>query len=497
MKYVLTNQQMREADSYTIREKGMPASTLMGGAGNALAQEVLRLPAGKVLCVCGGGNNGGDGLVCARVLKSAKREVDVVCFAEKRSAECEAQYRKWKALGGEILTQIPAKEYAVIVDCLFGTGFHGKMEGEAKGATDAINALKRGGAKVLSADIPSGVNGENGRVEGVAVEADITLCIGELKAGVLLNDGIDYAGEVKRADIGIRLPRTDYAYLLDKDWAKSALPKRKRNSHKGSYGRAAIVAGSKAYTGAALLSTLACLKSGAGYTALFLPQDLLPFYLLKAPEALLCPLCKGENFRFDEEGLRPLLGYDAVAYGMGMGVSEEVYRGLAWLLERYEGKLLIDADGLNSLAQYGELSLLQKKKCTVVLTPQAKEFSRLCGLSLTEIFEGGTALAKSFAEGQGCTLLLKGAASIITDGKTLALCNRGNSGQAKGGSGDVLSGVIAALLAQGCDGYTAAALGGYLTGKGAELAADAVGEYALTASDIIAHLGKAFLDTLQ
>ncbi len=494
MKYILTNMQMREADGYTVHEMGMPASVLMGGAGSALADEVKGLnKQGKVLCVCGGGNNGGDGFVCARILKSGGRSVDIVCFAEKLSPECQAQYRKWEALGGEILTKIPNEPYAVVVDCLFGTGFHGKAEGKEEEAILAINALKKEGATVLSADIPSGLNGENGVAEGVVVQADITLCIGELKAGVLLADGIDCAGEVKRADIGIHLPRTDYAALLDRELAQKWLPPRKKNSHKGSYGRAAIVAGSVEYTGAAYLSAAACLKSGAGYTTLFLPEELLPLYALKAPEILLRPSSKGSRYAFNEEKLRPLLAYDSVAYGMGMGESEEVYKGLAWLLANYEGTLLLDADGLNSLAKYGSLDILKNKRCSLVLTPHAKEFSRLSGLSLAEIFQGGVSLAQNFAKEYGCTLLLKGATSIITDGEGVSLCNAGNSGQAKGGSGDVLSGVIASLLAQGGDGYAASGLGAYLTGTAAELAASEIGEYSLTASDIIAHLGKAFL----
>ncbi len=495
MKYLLTNKEMREADIHTIEEKGMPASVLMGGAGSALAEEVVLLSkTGRVLCVCGGGNNGGDGFVCARMLKSAKREVDIFCVAEKFSQECEAQKRKWLALGGEILTEPPKKAYAVVVDCLFGTGFRGEVVGAEREAIAFINEQRRLGAKVLSADMPSGVNGENGVAAGVAVQADVTLCIGELKAGAFLCDGIDLCGEVKRADIGIELPKRDYACLTEDTLVNALLPKRKRNSHKGSYGRAAIVAGSETYTGAAYLALSACLRGGAGYTALFAPSDLLPAYILKAPEALLRPVCKGSGYVFDEEGMRSLLEYDSIAYGMGMGQSEEVYKGLVWLMENYEGKLLIDADGLNSIAAYGGIkTLLSKRKCDVLLTPHAKEFSRISGYSLTEIFEGGPALVKAFASAVGCALLLKGATTIVTDGVRLAFCNEGNSGQAKGGSGDVLAGLIASLLAQGSEPYAAALCGAHLAGKAASLAAKEVGEYSLAATDIIASLGKSFL----
>ncbi len=494
MKYVLTNVEMREADEYTILEKGMPSSVLMGGAGSALAEEAARLlKGGRVLCVCGGGNNGGDGFVCARMLKSRRDEVDVVCFAEKFSHECETQRRKWLAVGGEIASAIPEKEYAVVVDCLFGTGFRGRAEGKAEEAIFAINRLKEKGAKVLSADIPSGVDGENGVARGAAVRADVTLCFGELKTGVLLCDGIDCAGRVKRADIGVELPKTDYARLVDDEWAAELLPKRKKNSHKGSYGRAAIVAGGENYTGAAFLSAWACLKSGAGYTTLFVPKEILPYYYLRAPELLLCPSNEGGKYAFNEEIMQDLLAYDSVAYGMGMGVSEEVYRGAAWLLERYEGKLLLDADGLNSLAAYGGAEAFKNKKCALVLTPHVKEFSRLTGLPVQEIFAGGSRLVKEIAEEWGCTLLLKGATTLLSDGEKVALSTAGNSGQAKGGSGDVLSGVVAALLSQGCAPFDGASAGAYLAGKAAEIAARTEGEYSLTASDIVANLGKSFL----
>ncbi len=494
MKYVLTNNEMREADEYTIREMGMPSSVLMGGAGSALAEEAKKLSkTGKILCVCGGGNNGGDGFVCARVLRSARREVTVVCAAEKYSRECDMQRRKWLALGGEILTEVPDENYAVAVDCLFGTGFHGKIEGKDAETVLAIRRLREEGAKVLAADIPSGVNGENGVAEGLAVQADVTLCFGELKAGVLLADGIELSGEVKRADIGIHLPKKEYARLIDKGLANTLLPKRKKNSHKGSYGKAAIVAGSEAYTGAAFLSASACLKSGAGYTTLFLPKSLLPHYYLRAPEILLCATNEGGKYAFNEEMMTPLLEYDSIAYGMGMGVSEEVYKGVAWLMERYEGKLLIDADGINSLAAFGGKEPFAGKKCQLILTPHVKEFSRLSGLSLEEIFAGGIALAQDFAKKNDCTLLLKGATTIVADGAQIALANAGNSGQAKGGSGDVLSGVIASLLAQGCTPFDGGILGSYLVGTAAEIAAKTTGEYALTASDCIARLGEAFL----
>ena len=497
---VLTNAQMRAADKYTIEEKGVSSLILMERAGEALAKEsVFMAPSGNILCVCGGGNNGGDGFVCALLLKAQGRDVDVVCFAEKLSQECAYNQRKWQEMKGVCFTEIPQKEYSLVVDCLFGTGFHGSLTGCEKNVVEQINRMKKEGAKVLSADIPSGVNGKNGRVDGVSVCADVTLCVGEIKSGVLLNDGIDCAGEIKRADIGIALPENAYATLTDKKAAKELLPMRKRNSHKGSFGRAAIVAGSEAYTGAAYLaytSAAACLRSGAGYTTLYAPKNLLPHFILKVPEILIKATNEGGRYAFNEKIMAELLGYDSIAYGMGMGASEEVFKGAEYLLRHYEGKLILDADGLNSLALFsgGRLfEILKNKKCDVILTPHVKEFSRLCDLAVGEIVEDSLALSQKFARAHDVCVLLKNAVSIIADKERTAINVTGNSGQAKGGTGDTLAGVIAGLCAMGLPAYEGGVLGAYLVGKAAELAAIDFGEYSLTASDLIAYLPKAFL----
>ena len=494
--YILTNQQMRAADEYTMKTLGVPSLLLMERAGIALADEAESMTAGKIVCVCGGGNNGGDGFVCARILKSRGREVAVVFYAEKQSADCRINMEKWVSTGGEILEKIP-EDVALIVDCMYGTGFRGALLDSDMGMAKEINARKTQGAKVLSADMPSGVNGENGNVEGVAVFADKTLCLGALKMGALLGDGIDHAGELLCVDIGIELPEKDnYAVLSNEAYVASLLPIRKRNSHKGTYGKAAIVAGSFVYSGAAYLAASACLHAGAGYTALFTPSALLPHFMLKSPEILLRASNEGGMYAFNEERMQALLEYNSVAYGMGMGMSEEVAKGAIWLLQRYEGKLILDADGINSLAAYHKDELLQifhNKKCDVILTPHSKEFSRLTGIGMKEVMDEGYSMAKSLAEKWSINVLLKNAVSVITDGQRAAFNASGCSGQAKGGSGDVLAGVVAGLCAAGLSAYEAGVVGAFITGKAAELASQIYSEYALTASDVIAYLGKAFL----
>ena len=284
--------------------------------------------------------------------------------------------------------------------------------------------------------------------------------------------------------------------VTDKKLVKALLPKRRRNSHKGTYGKAAIVAGSIDYTGAAYLATAACLRSGAGYTTLFVPESILPYYILKNPEALLVSLCDGDRYAFNSSKMRELCVYDSIAFGMGMGVSEAVCRGAEWLLKHYEGKLILDADGLNSLAEYRKTELkvlFANKKCDVLITPHSKEFSRLTGLKTEEILAEPLRVASDWASAYQTSVLLKNHETMITDGERNFINRSGNSGQAKGGSGDVLSGVLAGLCAMGANALEAGVCGAYLTGIAAELAVKETGEYSLLASDVISYLGRAFL----
>lgn len=491
--YVLTNAQMREADTYTIERLGVSALELMERAGIALADAAEKImPRGRIVCVCGGGNNGGDGFVCARILKARGRGVQVVCIAERFSESCETNRRKWLEIG-DILREIP--DCDLLVDCLFGTGFHGVVTGSDERLVLAMNAQREKGAKILAADVPSGLCGENGLVGGVAVYADYTLCIGAYKIATALGDGLDHAGKLLRADIGIVLPKTGYARYSTPKVVGECLPKRCRNTNKGSFGRAAIVAGCESFTGAAYLAANACLRSGCGYTTLFVPENVLPAYLLKAPEMLLKSINDGGRYAFNEEKLQELLEYDAVSIGMGMGVSKNVLDAAAYLLTHYHGKLILDADALNSLAKFrGETcrELFEKKTCDALLTPHVKEFSRLIGKSVEEIQKSGLDLPVQFAKEHGVRLLLKSATSIVTDGERVLLNVTGNSGLAKGGSGDVLAGLITGLCASGASVFEGGVVGAFLLGRAAELAAEQKSEYAMTATDVTEALGAAF-----
>ena len=304
---------------------------------------------------------------------------------------------------------------------------------------------------------------------------------------------------------------------------KAMLPPRKAVSNKGSYGKAAILAGSMRYSGAAVLAAQGALCGGAGYVALCVPKKLKIALIGRLPEAILLDVCPGGEWKFRPKNLRSILQYNSIAAGMGMGNTKNTAKIIAFLLKTYEGKLLIDADGINALACFyganGSAELFKAKKCAALITPHPLEFARLTGLDKTALSEnvGERAMeeAKKYAAENGVTVLLKGvsgAKTLIVSGENgengengkngehaektenIALNATGNSGQAKGGSGDTLAGLIAAIAASGADLFSAACAGAYLAGKAAEIAVKQTSEYALTATKIAEYIGKAILD---
>ena len=499
MQNVLTCAQMRAADKYTIETLGVPSAELMERAGAAIAEEaekLLREIGGRrVLAVCGGGNNGGDGWCAARFLAERGFETAVYTLTDKLSPDCAAQraaYEDALSAAGEdpaVFTVFPEEKFDVVLDAVFGTGFRGAPEGKF---AEAIARMNESGAKIVSADIPSGLNGDTGAFV-LCVKADVTVTIGELKGGLLLGDGADVCGKIVRKDIGISLPSPAQAGLCGAADFKNVFPPRRSNTHKGSFGRAVILAGSAAYSGAPFLSAGAALKCGCGYTRLAVPADIFPYCVGKLPEAILtCTPAEEGCLRYDEEFLRGLAaGANAVAVGMGCGVSKGLYDSLAFLLSEYRGTLVIDADALTALAEYGA-DILREKSCRVILTPHAKEFSRLCGKPLEEVLQNGGALARAFAAEYGVTVLLKGHTSLVTNGKFTIFCNEGTPALAKGGSGDVLSGVIVSLAARGVNAMDSAACGSWLMGRAGRLAAAEQGnEYSVCGTDVIAKLPAA------
>lgn len=480
---------MRLSDKMTI-EAGTPGTELMARAGRGIFEAAAWKP--PVAVVCGTGNNAGDGYVLALLLLENDIPCTVFLLAEKWSADGRYYYDKCVSAGAEIRL-IPEKPdfsaYGSVADCLFGTGFSGEVKGRAK---DVIEAINRSGAYVVSADINSGLSGDGGMAVS-AVRSDLTVSVGAFQPGHFLNMAKDLIKEKINVDIGIGFRFPPYL-LADPAYLKAAFPPRKNFSNKSTYGYVGLIGGSAKYAGAVKLAALAnaAMRGGAGVVKLAAPASLCAALRPEVLEATLFPLSDDNgDLVFREEEMKGFTGgLKAVAFGMGAGLSDETRRMLTWLLQNYTGKLVIDADGLNALAKTDK-SALRNAACRVLLTPHNMEFSRLSGHSVDEILADPIPLAREFAKETGAVLLLKGPATVITDGETVLLTDRGCPGMATAGSGDVLSGVLAALCGYNDDLMLAAAAGAWLNGRAGELAQEAFGPVSMTAGDTAANLPRA------
>ena len=465
MTKILTCSQMKSADNWTINTLKISSEELCLRAGNAIYEQIVQnFNKGSVLICIGIGNNGADGEVVYELLcKNSSFSVD-------------------KLYAKDFV--IPDKAYDIIIDCIFGIGLNRNVEGNYKKCIDYINNCN---SIVVSCDIPSGLNGDNGLKMGTCVCADYTYAIQHLKLGHYLNDGVDNCGIISVLDIGIVANESDYAEVVDYSIVNGLFEKRKRNVNKGNFGKACIIGGSMDFPGSVILScnALTALKMGVGYSNLCIPKSLLPVYASINPECTITCL-NDDNGRvvFDKQIIDKLLNYDCIAIGMGIGVSEEVYKIISYLLKSYKGKLVIDADGLNTLSKYG-VDVLRDATCSIVLTPHVVEFSRLIGREKGEILYNGVALVKEFSKKYNVITILKNATSIITDGNLLRINVTGCSGMAKGGSGDVLSGIICGLLARSINNFDCVCASSYLFGLCGEVAQKNSNEYCMTATDVV------------
>jgi len=495
MEYVLSTAAMRAADRATISD-GITEETLIARAGRAVLDAYPFR--GPVAILSGPGNNGADGLALALCLKDAGIPCHVFLLDNSGSSGFSSFLRKAEAAGvplWHLSEETDFSPFAEIVDCLYGIGFHGALPGLVASAVQKINDAS---AVVISVDIPSGLSGDGGRGD-LTVKADVTVAIQWYKYGHFLNRGRDVCGRLLRADIGIG-PREDAAFLLgDGDFADLLQP-RKHDSHKGSYGYVTVMGGCYEYAGAVKLANLSAsaLRTGCGVARLAVPASLREAVAPYLLESTLCLLPDEDGkMIFDEEALtNAVRGSAAVALGMGWGRSPAYEKILAFLLQHLTAPLLIDADGLNTLAEMGT-DILKTAKCPVILTPHPKEFQRLSGLSTNEILSDPVSRAKEFAAAYGCILLLKGPTTVVTDGKATYLVSKGCGGMATAGSGDVLSGVLAGLLGYNDPSPHAVACGAYVAGLAGEMAEVDENPISMTAGDTARHVGKAVSKLLK
>ena len=508
---VLSVDNMRKSDAHTI-ESGISGKELMYRAGVGVVKAIQDRTQikGPVAIVCGSGNNAGDGYVIAKLLYTQDLPCTIFRLSEKTSEDgkfyldqclnqCRDQGRKNKIDVLFCNDDTNFDGYGTIIDCLFGTGFKGDVQGRA---AQIICKINQSNAYVVSVDINSGLNGNNG-LSNLCVHSDLTVSIGDYKPGHFLNMAKDVMGAKCNVDIGIT-PIEKPFWLVEKNDFKELFKDRPNYSNKGSYGYIALIGGSSRYCGAIRLASMAnaAMRSGAGVVQIAIPGSLIHDVTPQILESTVYPLSdiNGEVVFVKEELERLIMRVRTLAFGMGIGVTEETSKMLSYILSNYTGRLIIDADGLTILSQLliKEPKLLTNTPCQVVLTPHLKEFSRLTGLSLEEIQSNPIEQAMKFV--QGCfnkvVLLLKGPTTIVTNGLETYLTDAGCAGMATAGSGDVLSGILAAICAWDKD-LTLSTLtlstiaGAYINGKAGEYAQKETNPISMIASDTVNGITKA------
>jgi NAD(P)H-hydrate epimerase len=485
-----TAEQVRRLDQCAIEGHGIPGIQLMERAGRAVFEAARRSwpDARRWLVFCGAGNNGGDGYIVARLARAAGHEVTLYSLQapEALGGDAATAARQWLEAGGQCAAWAGCADslesHDLVVDALLGTGLDREPAGAYGEVVDCINAARRAGCPVVAVDIPSGLHADSGVILGRAVHADLTLTFIGNKRGLFTADGPDCAGDVLFSDLEtpdtVRDSEDNSGILIREEIIRYLLPSRQRNTHKGSYGWLLGVGSDLGMSGAIRLCGEAALRSGAGKVTLVTRPEHAALINVACPELMVRGMQDGEPL---ESLLREV---DALVTGTGLGQSD-------WSRSMFDScmsapvPVVLDADGLNLLAQRSgsEESALPPGRW--ILTPHPAEAGRLLGCPAGEVQKDRVSAAQELARRYRAVVVLKGCGTVIADplGR-YAICPLGNPGMATAGTGDVLSGVIGALLAQGLDCWEAAQAGVVAHARAGDLAAEDLGERGLMASDI-------------
>ena len=487
--------QMKAADQYTIQKLGVPSMELMEHAAQACVQvlEDEKVDLSHVCIVCGSGNNGGDGFAIARILQNNRYSVETFCVGnpEHYTEETQEQMHRLQECGGKITYGMPQEDsYSVIIDAVFGVGLSRKVEGRYRQVIEQMNRMR--GTK-FAVDIPSGLSATTGCILGCAFKADYTVTFQLKKIGLELSQGRTMAGRVIVPDIGISTDSIcedqEIVRTAGKDIYRKMLPDRPEDSNKGTYGRLLVIAGSKGMAGAAYLNAHAAYMTGAGLVRIYTSSDNREILQTLLPEAIITTY---EEYN-KEELLSLLTWADGVCIGSGLGMSRLSEKILKTVIEYVKVPCLIDADGLNLLAE-NKNYLNQMAERRFVITPHMKEMSRLTDTPVEELKADRIQILKDFISRYRITCVLKDSRTLIaSEEKGIRMNLTGNSAMAKAGSGDVLAGVISGWMVQGKEAEDAAELGTYIHGLSGDLAKFKKGVYSVMARDLIEYISKALM----
>jgi NAD(P)H-hydrate epimerase len=489
--------QQRAVDEWAIDECGIPGLELMERAGTGMADAVQRLaPTGLIAAVCGKGNNGGDGLVCARRLRELGRDVRVHLLGapDELRGDARANYERLPGDPPEPLHPARLRGAAGIVDAILGTGFSGEPREPAASAIEAINAA---GATVVACDVPSGVDASTGEVHGAAVNADATITFHAGKPGLWIAPGKGRAGDVIVVDIGIPPGGPGEATIgLISERVVDGIPRRGRESTKFAAGSVLVCGGSIGLTGAPSMASEAAARAGAGYVTACVPASLNLVFETRLLEPMTIPLPDDRGSLLPSAAggvLKRAARSDSLVLGPGIGREPGAFELARSLVREAELPALIDADGLNAHA--GRLSSLADRTAATVLTPHAGELARLLETDSKEIDARRLHHAREASVVARAIVVLKGDDTLVAapDGR-VGVSAGGSSALATAGTGDVLSGVIGAYLAKRMDPFHAACAGVFVQARAGRLAAEEIGPEGVIAGDVIARLPRALAD---
>lgn len=500
---LVTAEEMRHMDRRTIEEYDMPGLLLMENAGLQVVHQVERRFGSwrgkRVLVLCGGGNNGGDGMVVARHAAQRGAEVQIVLATDpaKVTGDALTNLRIVQKLGlplhvlhsADELTSIWKQGWHLVVDALLGTGVRGEVRGLIG---EVIRFFDKCSVPIVAVDVPSGINADTGAVCGSAVRATLTVTFGAMKVGLVVYPGAEYAGEVVVADIGIPRAVVEQAgvprRLITREQVRDWLPIRPPDAHKGRFGHVLVVGGSSGLAGAPMMAAEAALRVGAGLCSVAVPRSIYTAAASTLREAMVHPLPDAPAGCLSAESIdamEPLLERASVlAIGPGWSTHPPAREALQKLLSIAQVPCVIDADALNCIAQ--EPDILPAEHPPLVLTPHPGEMARLMNTDTATVQANRLEIALQASQWFGAVVALKGARTVVATPEGRIWVNpTGNAGMATGGSGDVLTGAIAGLLAQGLDAEHSAAAGVYIHGLAGDLAAREMGMAGLIAGDII------------
>lgn len=494
---IFTAEQIRKADQFTIENEPIQSIDLMERAAFHLFQRIVEIVTEKVpvIIFCGVGNNGGDGLVLARLLieKGVDVRVYVVRFSDKSSVDFNTNFDRLKALKDEVINEINSvddfprlENHPVVVDAIFGSGLSRKVEGMAAEVIEEINKIN---GFVISVDVPSGLFCENNQGnDGAILEAQLTLTFQYPKLAFFFHENARYVGDFEVINIGL-LPEFEVKepsayHFVTPPLIQGIYRKRRKFSHKGTFGHALLLAGSEGKVGAAILAANSCLKSGVGLLTVGTPKVGYVPLQTAVPEAMCITL--GETVLTETPDIK---SFKTVAIGPGIGTDDRTAHLLKMMIQNVGNPMVIDADALNILAE--NTTWLNFLPTGSILTPHPGELARFSGR--VELGWDRLEVAKDMAVRYRVYLIVKGAnTQIVCPDGNVFFNSTGNPGMATGGSGDVLTGLLAGLLAQGYPPKQAAILGVFLHGRSGDLAAENLSEEAITAKDIIGFLPKAW-----